>query len=375
MSRLSTRDKRRADEVAAALRERGDRGSGSEDTTLSLLADLLAAPILAEYELAPTDEARASVDRIATKGVTRSDALVYDEVQGYFRRLGARRGVYDPLNPAPTQRNRPVGIPWRSWCAGDGPSEIAWCLRNSAKAFGLPSSRIGEAAETIWTCEVGLRKLGLPAHDQLRVLVCDDDTLLSWIGAFQPEPFTERQRLLLKRVTPALRDRVVAERRAADGSDLCALALATEHVPAAAFVLGAAADIIHANPVGRHRLERERRTIRSTLLRALQGAPEPGVSVTQVVERGTPPRFLVVVGAPGDTMRFALERARERWSLTPREVDVLAEIAAGLSNREIAARVRASCRTVELHVAALLRKAYADSRSQLVIDLWRLGDA
>lgn len=68
------------------------------------------------------------------------------------------------------------------------------------------------------------------------------------------------------------------------------------------------------------------------------------------------------------------ERARERWALTAREVEVLAHIAAGLSNRDIAQRLAASERTVEIHVSALLRKAHADTRSQLVIDLWHLAE-
>ncbi len=58
-----------------------------------------------------------------------------------------------------------------------------------------------------------------------------------------------------------------------------------------------------------------------------------------------------------------------RWSwlgVTAREADVLMLVAEGLANREIAARLHVSPRTVEKHVESLLRKAGARSRTQLV---------
>ena len=58
-----------------------------------------------------------------------------------------------------------------------------------------------------------------------------------------------------------------------------------------------------------------------------------------------------------------------RWNrlgITAREADVLALVAEGLANRDIAARLHVSPRTVEKHVESLLRKAGARSRTQLV---------
>jgi DNA-binding NarL/FixJ family response regulator len=50
--------------------------------------------------------------------------------------------------------------------------------------------------------------------------------------------------------------------------------------------------------------------------------------------------------------------------VTPREVEVLAQVAAGHSNREIAGALHLSVRTVEKHVERLLTKT-GHSRSEL----------
>jgi len=52
--------------------------------------------------------------------------------------------------------------------------------------------------------------------------------------------------------------------------------------------------------------------------------------------------------------------------LTPRECEILGLVAAGLGNKEIAARLHLSHRTVEKHVESLLRKTGAASRTMLV---------
>ena len=59
-----------------------------------------------------------------------------------------------------------------------------------------------------------------------------------------------------------------------------------------------------------------------------------------------------------------------RWSrlgITDRQADVLRLVAAGISNKEIAARLHLSPRTVEKHVESLLRITAAQSRTQLVV--------
>jgi DNA-binding NarL/FixJ family response regulator len=53
-------------------------------------------------------------------------------------------------------------------------------------------------------------------------------------------------------------------------------------------------------------------------------------------------------------------------TLTPREVEVLGMLAEGLANKSIAARLGISDHTVKFHVAAILDKLDADSRTEAV---------
>lgn len=59
-------------------------------------------------------------------------------------------------------------------------------------------------------------------------------------------------------------------------------------------------------------------------------------------------------------------RAEEPDALTPREREVLGLVAAGLANRDIAARCGISERTVKFHVSSILGKLGAGNRTQAV---------
>ena len=60
-------------------------------------------------------------------------------------------------------------------------------------------------------------------------------------------------------------------------------------------------------------------------------------------------------------------------SLTARELEVLGLLADGMRNAEIADRLFLSPRTVDHHVASILRKLGAASRGEAVADARRLG--
>jgi DNA-binding CsgD family transcriptional regulator len=62
-----------------------------------------------------------------------------------------------------------------------------------------------------------------------------------------------------------------------------------------------------------------------------------------------------------------------RWGLTPAETLVLARLACGLTNAEIAARLHVSTETVRTHVARVLRKLGVSSRAKAAVLVQRLG--
>jgi DNA-binding NarL/FixJ family response regulator len=72
-------------------------------------------------------------------------------------------------------------------------------------------------------------------------------------------------------------------------------------------------------------------------------------------------------GGPGDQPALASD------GLTEREVEVLTEIAAGLSNAEIAGKFRITGATVKTHINHLLAKTGTRDRAQLVAYAFRRG--
>jgi DNA-binding NarL/FixJ family response regulator len=79
------------------------------------------------------------------------------------------------------------------------------------------------------------------------------------------------------------------------------------------------------------------------------------------------------VGVPGAAQDAVTQEDLDRDGLTQREVEVLTEIAAGLSNAELADKFRISGATVKSHINHLLAKTGARDRAQLVGYAFRHG--
>ena len=65
-----------------------------------------------------------------------------------------------------------------------------------------------------------------------------------------------------------------------------------------------------------------------------------------------------------------LQLVTTRWTVTPRQLDVLRLVAQGLSNKEIASNLNCSENTVEVHVTQLLRRSGSSSRGHLIARFW-----
>jgi DNA-binding NarL/FixJ family response regulator len=95
------------------------------------------------------------------------------------------------------------------------------------------------------------------------------------------------------------------------------------------------------------------------VLRFVLGAEHDGTPVTASL--GTP---------DADPIASRLDEATDAWKLTPRQRSVLALVAAGKANKEIANELACADNTIELHVTRLLRKAGVTSRTQLIARFW-----
>jgi DNA-binding CsgD family transcriptional regulator len=375
MPLLPAADRQGVAELVAYIAELDEHASGIIGKILPRLRELLDTEITCGYRLRRHGRGGAEIDYCRLSGLDVPEATVIQHLDRFFERMAARRGIYDPLHPQREQRNLVLRLPWRAWCRGESSEEVARALAPGASVYGLKREAIPEAAETIWALESPLRQMRVRAYDQMRILLCEQHALLAWVGALQEAPFSDRQQQLLEGLAEPLRQRLVVERRAGRrGLGHAAMIAALEYVPSAAFVLDAKGAVVHANAVGRHRLEVSGAATRRALAAAIRGRPAAtDVAVTKLVGRGLPTSYLAISGARGHRVLAGLEQARLRWSLTTREAEVLAELAAGRGNRDISDRLGVAQRTVEIHVSSILRKAHADSRSQLIIELWHLA--
>ena len=214
-----------------------------------------------------------------------------------------------------------------------------------------------------------LPRHGLDTSDQLRVLVCEGDRLLAWVGALREGSFSVEDLRVLAALVPTLRRRLTEEGRlretSVQGADVAA---ALETVPAPAFIVSGNAAVLHANAAGRSLLETRDTETREALAQAVGGQDLAAVRLARL----SPTTFLAILPYLHDPAPL-VAGARARWSLTPRQADVLRLVGQGLSNRAVGRALGCAESTVELHVTALLHKAQCESRSALVAKLWSGG--
>lgn len=93
-----------------------------------------------------------------------------------------------------------------------------------------------------------------------------------------------------------------------------------------------------------------------------------GLKLTRPVEKEVVREVHVPMPAavPAATPFVPDDTRRERLGITPRELEILQAIAAGLSNREIAAKLCVSENTVKTHSGRLFEKLDAKRRTQAV---------
>ncbi|MEO6575300.1 MAG: helix-turn-helix transcriptional regulator [Polyangiaceae bacterium] len=256
-----------------------------------------------------------------------------------------RWGAYDPASPEPDQRNVVV----------------------TATAAQMKERRVPVAVELF-------PKIGLDTLHQIRLLVCEGPSLLAWVGGWRAEPFGRKQAASLQAILPDLQRRFSTVRLLARGGRQAAFDAALDAIGRAAFLVSEGGHVLEANPAGAEILAREQRSLRTELARAVSSrAVHPRWRVTRVQSVGQGDEWLIVAQPwTGERVARVIREATARWSLTPRQRDVLAELAEGSSNDGIAAALNIAVRTVEVHVTALLERAQVESRAELIVKLYRL---
>ena len=289
-------------------------------------------------------EGKFSVSFIHATARTEESRRVLDRDYG----VAGGGGGYNPARPQPAQRNRPI--------------TTAQLERLSP---GAAQSRISTR---------GLPEVGLGGMDQLRVLVCEGDALLGWVGGFRHEPFGWRERMLLGELTPALRRRLWLERQLdASHFALAALDQALALLPSAAYVVQGRGRIVHANPTGKLRLGQDGRGVRERIEASLRGLDRTGVlRVIPLAARGAPGYALVIEREAMPMSSADPDALSQKWGLSPRQAEVFQWLLRGYANKSIAAELQCSARTVEQHVTALLAKAGVNSRAELIVQSTRL---
>ncbi|MGH7032416.1 MAG: helix-turn-helix domain-containing protein [Stellaceae bacterium] len=112
----------------------------------------------------------------------------------------------------------------------------------------------------------------------------------------------------------------------------------------------------------------------AALLPAETGADELRLAL-DALEHGLSlvPSALPTALARGNHVCASSAETTSAETLTPRELEVLAALADGASNKAIARRLGISFHTVKFHVAAILEKLDADSRTEAVAEGARRG--
>ena len=227
----------------------------------------------------------------------------------------------------------------------------------------------------------GMRQLfervGVGHCDQLRALICDGDGLLAWVGGFRERPFTHADRRVLQRVVPLIHRRLLLARYTeAPGLREAALCAALEAIPAEAYLIDGRARVVDTNELGRQMAAREGKALLEELQRALRLSTrttrgEAGAfCLTRLTRQGLPAHYLAVRRNTSRNSDPLLPLARQRWTLTPRQTEVLGLLARGLSNRAISIALGCAEGTIQLRVAALLTKIGAESRAEVVARFW-----
>jgi DNA-binding CsgD family transcriptional regulator len=202
------------------------------------------------------------------------------------------------------------------------------------------------------------------------VVLSDGGDCVGWLGfGSYDDAFTPWAAEVIESLAPALRRRLALEQRVRHLRAMsAAFELVIAHLDVPALLL-AGARPLHLNEAAQAWCDHDRASFRAAIDASLAGAPDAPFTVTERHVSGMPPLFLAVQRRAPEPR--ALEDLARVYGLTPRERAVLEQLARGLANKEIAATLRCTVKTIEAHVTSMLRKMRAESRAEILARLLR----
>jgi DNA-binding NarL/FixJ family response regulator len=215
-----------------------------------------------------------------------------------------------------------------------------------------------------------LEPLDLRDHHVVRIILCDDGVVRGWFGGFSKAPIGREQCAVLDTLVPPLLTRMRIERMLVAAPRIHAALEATmEQIGAPAFIIDGRAQLHEMNRAARELLTARRAEVVSSLT-ALLSKRQPLLPFTLTPVKSEPgnPRHLAVLRprSAEERVRLLVVMAIYRWSLTPRQGEVLQRLVKGEPNATIAAQLAISDRATELHVSAILDRAKVSNRAQLI---------
>jgi DNA-binding CsgD family transcriptional regulator len=214
----------------------------------------------------------------------------------------------------------------------------------------------------------------------LRVYCAEEGRNLGWCGAYQREPFSQRQRVLFQRLVPTLRSQVANERKLGFAElQAQAFVSAMDAIPYPSYLVDGTANVVHANALAQGAIRSHHRTTRarlSELLRAALSQPSPSTfyqvgdtSISVISAPNCPVHYLIIERIASATLERRVIEASGNWGLTARQREVLRLVAEGETNKEIASRLACSIRAVEHHISGILARAGLRNRAGLMSKL------
>lgn len=338
---------------------------------LAALRDALRAERTAAYGVDVGPE-RYHTSFVHGVGFPEPAPVLTELFDAFLPPAGSRFGYFDPARPPLLQRNRPLRFTALKLAEG------LQALPDPVDGAGAPWERLGLTPEE-WTQARTMlssvpamslyRRLGLEHMAHLRVLVCEGDMMLGWVGAFRSEPFTEREQHLLHALTPAIQRRMALDRRLREAGLLGpALGAALEVLGRPAWVVTFSGRVMHTNKAGQARLAQDAQGVTAQVRDCIRSPPGTGplFSSGPLRTAGLPDHYLVLDPGPPLDPGSRLPVLTQRWGLTAREAQVLEHVVQGETNKAIALHLGCAERTVEVHVTHLLNKAQVESRSALI---------